>query len=225
MLARATAWIKRRLLRRASLWSSAGSTAGKIRAAREQLQGVESNLVPSSFLRSPATIAVLGAPQQLGQPLGGTDRGPQLLRQAGLREMLSSIGWRVVDMGDVDMLRLDTCSEAEASSSSWPKHAAFVSAGSRRLFEAAKTAHAQGFLVLTLGGDHSIALGSVAAAVAFRPDTRLLWVDAHADVNTPDTSSSGNMHGMPLGYLLGLASKPKHIIDWLPAPLAPSQLA
>lgn len=197
-----------------------------MRAAREQLQGLESEVVvPSSFLGSPATIAVLGAPQRFGQPLRGPDRGPQLLRQAGLREMLSSIGWRIVDMGDVDMLQPDTCLETEASSSSWPKHAPFVSASSRRLFEAAKAAHARGFLVLTLGGDHSIALGSVAAAVAFRPDTRLLWVDAHADINTPDTSSSGNMHGMPLGYLLGLASEPKHITDWLPAPLAPSQLA
>ena len=77
-----------------------------------------------------------------------------------------------------------------------------------------------GRFVLTMGGDHSIALGTVAAACAARPDTRVLWVDAHADANSPGTSPSGNMHGMPLAFLLGLVEaesldEDATYFDWL----------
>ncbi|KAJ8600763.1 hypothetical protein CTAYLR_006101 [Chrysophaeum taylorii] len=191
----------------------AGLGVGNIRNTRERVAELaEASIAAPAFLRQPATVAIIGAPQNRGQPYIGTDRGPALLRRAGVREMLASLGWRVDDRGDCDM-----GGPVEAG---WPKNAAAVEAGSRSLFEAAKRAHADGCLVLALGGDHSIALGSVAAAIASRPETRILWVDAHADCNTPETSRSGNMHGMPLGYLLGLDGS----MGWLPR-LDPRHLA
>ena len=74
-------------------------------------------------------------------------------------------------------------------------HSIAVGAGCRRLYEATHAKALQGRFVLSLGGDHSLALGSVAGVLKARPDTRVLWVDAHADINTPQGSPSGNMHG------------------------------
>lgn len=190
-----------------------GLGVGNVRGVREQVLDLHASVIKAPhFLSQPATIELVGAPQQFGQPLAGTHRGPDLLRRFGLREMLTSLGWRIVDSGDVDMSSPGERREG--------KHESVVEAGSRRLYEACKAAHRHERLVLALGGDHSIALGSVAAALSQRPDTRILWVDAHADVNTPSTSPSGNMHGMPLGFLLGYAT-----YDWLPTPLDPSRLA
>ena len=156
-------------------------------------------------LRVPNTVALIGAPQQYGQPQSGVHKGPALLRAAGMRKIAAGLRWHVEDLGDVDM---EAGPEAATSPSKAgrraARHAATIGAGSRRLFEACRAAHGDGRLVLTMGGDHSIALGTVAAALSARPETRVLWVDAHADANSPATSPSGNMHGMPLAFLLGL---------------------
>jgi len=196
---------------RRRLSAGGGLGVGNVRGTREQLlqEGGVGSVVAPWFVASPASIAMVGAPQQFGQPLAGTHRGPELLRRAGVREMLGSLGWRVIDAGDVDM--------SLGSSRSG------VIAGSRNLFERARAFHEEGRLVLSVGGDHSIALGSVGAALAARPETRVLWVDAHADVNTPETSPTGNMHGMPLAYLLGLAADER--LDWISDLLAPDRLA
>ena len=183
------------------------------RLNHKQKRGVSSK---PWFLAEPLSIALLGAPQEMGQPLAGTARGPTLLRKAGLREMLTALRWRVEDLGDVAMPEEDNGDDSSM------RHGTAVLRGARQLFETARTAHLKGQMVVCVGGDHSIALGTVAASVAARPDTRVLWVDAHADVHTPETSTSGNVHGMPLGFLLGLATHP--LLDFLPL-LEPKNLA
>mmetsp|Transcript_29326 Transcript_29326/g.94614 ORF Transcript_29326/g.94614 Transcript_29326/m.94614 type:complete len:232 (+) Transcript_29326:88-783(+) len=111
----------------------------RLLSAGLQVDGDDLRQVPR-FLSRPPSVALLGAPQELGQPLAGTARGPALLRKAGLREMLASIGWRVEDRGDVAMMELSS-----VSASSWSAaQREAVLQGSRRLFERAKEAHLDG---------------------------------------------------------------------------------
>lgn len=107
------------------------------------------------------------------------------------------------------------------------KCCAQVGAATQLLMERTYTAAAAGKFVLSLGGDHSIAIGSLAGVLKARPDTGIIWVDAHCDVNTPITSASGNIHGMVLALLMGLVD-PRTMpgFDWLTGhrPLRPEQL-
>jgi arginase len=175
-------------------------------------------------LAAPRTVSLIGAPQQFGQPRGGVENAPKLLRQAGLAETVANLDWRVNDEGDVDM---QTTQDVAGPL----RHAAQIGHGSRKLMEACVNAHARGNFVLTLGGDHSVALGTVSAALKARPSTKVLWVDAHADCNSPATSPSGNAHGMPLAFLLKLVQSSElgaasQAFAWLDdVRLAPQNLA
>jgi arginase len=140
-----------------------------------------------------------------------------LLRKAGLLQKMTSLGWRVEDQGDLDFNSMakttgntNVNSRSRGSSSSsrsilpplWnAKNAEIVGRGSEKLCEIVATKMRQGRFPLILGGDHSIAIGSLAGILQARPDTGILWVDAHADINTPGISESGNMHGMPVSVL------------------------
>ena len=118
-------------------------------------------------LRVPHTVALVGAPQQYGQPQSGVHKGPALLRAAGMRQIAAGLRWHVEDLGDVDMETTpQTPTSRPARRGRAARHAATIGAGSRRLFDACRAAHEDGRFVLTMGGDHSIALGTVAAACA-----------------------------------------------------------
>lgn len=130
------------------------------------------------------------------------DSSPALLREQGLLKDLSSLGWRVEDNPDLDFNRI--CSEAirnhsHASSKPNAKHSIEVGAGNSALADVVESKLKMGRFPLILGGDHSIGIGSLAGVLRAKPETGVIWVDAHADLNTPDISESGNMHGMPLG--------------------------
>ena len=152
------------------------------------------------FLKSPKTARLIGAPMSHGQPISGTDRGPQLLRLAGLENALKSLDWTVVDDGDLNMMSL----EGSPQSPGIPKNLESVAHGNSVLYDAVKDAVNASEFPVVMGGDHSVALGSVAAVLKARPETGIIWVDAHADINTPITSPSGNMHGMPVSFLMKL---------------------
>jgi arginase len=150
-----------------------------------------------------------------GQPFVGTDTGPEMLRSKGLREKLTKLGWRVEDMPDLnfdaDALLNPTTDAVNAplslSPSLWmdPPHAnncVLVGRGASILADVVETKLQMGRFPLIVGGDHSVGLGSLTGVLRVRPDTGILWVDAHADLNTPNTSPSGNFHGMPLGLLM-----------------------
>jgi hypothetical protein len=131
-------------------------------------------------------------PISFGQPLAGCEQAAAAVRAAGLAAAVASTGWRFVDRGD---LSLPTPQPGDPQPSLRARNAYAVCRAAELIAAATRAAAEDGHLVLTLGGDHSIALGSVAGVLAARPDTGVLWVDAHADINADD-SPSGNIHGM-----------------------------
>lgn len=143
------------------------------------------------------TIRIVGIPLDLGQSKRGVDMGPAALRYAGLAAALESLGHRVIDSGNVAVpLRETVATEA-------PRHyLASIARVCRLTCEAARAAIAAGETPVFIGGDHSLSIGSVSGVSSATP-TGLLWIDAHADYNTPATSLSGNIHGMTLAVLLG----------------------
>ena len=115
--------------------------------------------------------------------------------------MLTSLGWRVEDMGDLDF---DSCENLTVGIHDPPnaRNCAFVGHGTRMLADRVESVIRAGRFPLILGGDHSIGAGSLTGVLRVRPNIGVIWVDAHADLNTPATSGSGNMHGMPVGLLM-----------------------
>lgn len=152
------------------------------------------------FLNSPKTAHLIGAPMTLGQPMEGTDHGPQLLRDAGLESALDALGWNVEDQGDLSM-RPDV---SKIETDGLAKNVAAVASGNKHLFDSVQSTCDEGKFSVVLGGDHSVAIGSIAGVLSSRPDVGVIWIDAHADINTPETSPSGNMHGMPVSFLMKL---------------------
>jgi arginase len=149
-------------------------------------------------------VHIIGVPLDLGGGRRGVDMGPSALRIAGLGERIAEIGRRVVDQGDLPSPIPETQHEADATK----KYIHEIARVCRNLYDMALRSHEAGALPLVLGGDHSLAAGSVAASADFirRTSSRplgLIWVDAHGDMNTPQTTTSGNVHGMPLAALLG----------------------
>ncbi|MDX1502149.1 MAG: arginase [Thermoanaerobaculia bacterium] len=144
-----------------------------------------------------ASLAIIGVPIDLGQSRRGVDMGPAALRYAGLDRKLSRLGCEIRDLGNLDVPVRDTLS-AEGGLRFLPA----VAAACEAIRETGRRVIERGDVPLYLGGDHSIAVGTVAALAQDRP-AGLLWIDAHGDFNTPETSPSGNLHGMPLAALVG----------------------
>ncbi|WP_417742451.1 arginase [Salipiger sp.] len=151
----------------------------------------------------PGTCALLGAPIETGASQRGCIMGPASLRTAGLAEGLAGLGWEVADRGDVSIPPQGPQPHANPAL----HHLAETSAWLAALHEAAYEAGAACDLPIFMGGDHSMAAGTVPAMArraqeAGRP-LFVLWLDAHPDLHTLDTSESGNLHGTPVGYFTG----------------------
>jgi arginase len=149
-------------------------------------------------------VHLIGAPLDLGGGRRGVDMGPSALRIAGLGERIAALGRATVDQGNVTAPIRELAREGDAHK----KYIDEIAAVCRRVHAMTRASLDAGALPVVLGGDHSIAAGSVAAsAEAVRATTGaplgVIWVDAHGDMNTPQTSESGNVHGMPLAALLG----------------------
>src|SRR5712671_3456196 len=145
-------------------------------------------------------IAIIGAPMDLGAGRRGVDMGPSALRVAGLNEKLTRLGYEVDDLGNIAV-------DQPESAPTGPENARYlpqIAHTCARLAEMVERAVEQGSTPLVLGGDHSVAVGTVAGMVRHQPKLGLVWIDAHADMNTPQSSPSGNVHGMPLACLIGL---------------------
>jgi arginase len=142
-------------------------------------------------------------PLDLGGNRRGVDMGPSAFRIAGLGERIAALGHKVVDKGDL----VTPIPEVKSEGDPKKRYIRDIARVCQKLYQTSLECFDAGGLPLVLGGDHSLAAGSVAAAaeVARRKEKPLglLWVDAHADMNTPVTSPSGNVHGMPLAALLG----------------------
>ena len=148
-------------------------------------------------------VSIIGAPCGFGASVAGVDLGPAAMRVAGLRQRVARLGYEVRDLGD---LRFECPVEPPAHGEKL-RYLREISAACVQLAEDVKKALGGGELPVVLGGDHSIAIGSVAGVSSFYRERGqslgLLWFDAHADMNTPETTPSGNIHGMPLAVLLG----------------------
>ena len=151
------------------------------------------------------SVAIIGAPLDLGAGRRGVDMGPSAVRVAGLGRRLGELGYDVSDLGNVPV------SQAESITDAGPGNAKYlpqIAATCERIGELTGQTIAGGKLPLVLGGDHSIAVGTVAGLSRFFRESHraigLLWVDAHADMNTPESSPSGNVHGMPLACCIGV---------------------
>lgn len=157
-------------------------------------------------MKKPA-IAIIGAPLDLGAGRRGVDMGPSAVRVAGLGSCLTALGYEVSDLGNVPVAQAESVSDAGPSGA---KYLPQIAATCERLGQLAGQALAEGKTPLVLGGDHSIAIGTVAGVSRFFAQSNrrigLLWLDAHADMNTPQSSPSGNVHGMPLACCLGLGA-------------------
>src|SRR5450432_252832 len=149
-----------------------------------------------------SNIAIIGAPLDLGQDRRGVDMGPSGLRVAGLNARVASLGYVVEDLGNVHVEQAEAWPEGDANAKYLAQIAAVCDAIAVRVDDALR----RGRLPLVLGGDHSVAVGTVSGVARhFRPQRiGLIWLDAHADMNTPESSPSGNIHGMPLACILGM---------------------
>ncbi|MCX6551845.1 MAG: arginase [Acidobacteria bacterium] len=151
----------------------------------------------------PRLVHIIGVPLDLGQGRRGVDMGPSALRIAGIDRRVAELGCEVLDRGDLGVPIPETCDPGDARK----KYVRQIAQVCRELHGMALESLAAGAVPVVLGGDHSLGAGSVAAAAdwaeAQGQPLGLLWVDAHGDINTPDSSLSGNVHGMPLAALLG----------------------
>ncbi len=151
-------------------------------------------------------VSLLGVPLGFGCGIAGVDMGPAAIRVARLCQRISGLGYEVRDLGDMRISRPQTIAPPQES----PKYLNEMVEATESLATDVVSILGAGELPIIVGGDHSIAIGSISGAASYcreRGDTLgLLWFDAHADMNTPETSPSGNIHGMPLSALLGFGA-------------------
>jgi arginase len=146
-------------------------------------------------------VAIIGAALDLGQGRRGVDMGPSALRYAGLEDRLASLGYVVHDEGNVETV----VQEAVVLRDEHVRFLPEIRETCERIAARVAAAADRDALPLVLGGDHSVALGTLGGLASVHGPGGVLWIDAHADVNTPESSPTGNVHGMPLAAALGLA--------------------
>ncbi len=153
------------------------------------------------------TVNIIGFPMDLGADRRGVDMGPSALRIAGLKEKLENLGYKIVDSGDIFIQIM----EKQKISNPNLKYLNEILKTSRRLAAKVERVLERGHFPLCLGGDHSMAIGTIAGIASYCKKHRLklgvIWVDAHSDMNTDETSPSGNIHGMPLAASLGIGNE------------------
>jgi len=166
-------------------------------------------------------VAVIGAGLDLGAGRRGVDMGPSAIRYAGLDDRLVQLGRRCEDWGDVET----AVAEATEVGDERFRYLPAIKETCARVAELVARAVRDGYVPLVLGGDHSVALGSLGGLARARGPGGVLWLDAHGDLNRPSTSPSGNVHGMPLAAALGLAG-PEFASEAYPLPaVEPARVA
>lgn len=159
-------------------------------------------------------LAIIKAPVSAGQGKAGVDDGPDKMLEFGLEKSLEELGWSTAVVEPLQGLDISSYNQDEIINNL--KNVSLVSDSCERLFNAVDNAHQQGQFPLTIGGDHSIGMATVAAFIKNFPEGGVIWVDAHADINTPSTTDSGNIHGLPVSFPMKLESElwPKQF-DWI----------
>merc|ERR1719419_1952191 len=164
------------------------------------------------------TVGIWGACFDQGQRHPGASEGPGVIRSLGVVETIKKYGVDVVDHGDITEERSDedTLDNRQKATARF----------SKKTYDKVREILQNGQLSLTLGGDHSVGLGTVAGHLAADPDCVVIWVDAHADINTISSSNSGNMHGMPISFNIKQLQEPfpHSELNWLEPSLDPSRI-
>lgn len=149
-------------------------------------------------------IAVIGVPIDLGGNRRGVDMGPSALRVAGVTEAIRKLGFDVRDAGDIDVPLPEECEIGDPRK----KYAEDIQDVCQDLCDRVVRVLKDGRVPVVLGGDHSLAMGSIAGVAQYHRERDekigLIWFDAHGDMNTPESTNSGNVHGMPLAHVLGM---------------------
>lgn len=167
---------------------------------------------------------IITAPFSGGQPKGGVDLGPEYILNAGFQKQIESLGWQTTIANPLAELDLEA-KKSNIKDTFHVKNSAIVSQCCKQIFDACSQSLKAQAMPVVIGGDHSIGTATVAAALSHNPDTCIVWVDAHADINTPLTTDSGNLHGCPLSFVMGLDSKsyPPEF-SWVPQLLKSNKL-
>jgi len=172
------------------------------------------------FLKS-KTVGIVPAPFSGGQPKGGVEHGPSHLIEFGLLEQLEGLGWNVD--WDQNMPHYEQYHVKDDPHIGKLRKPKFVGDVTHKVHDACRAVAEKGEFCLTLGGDHSVAIGTISGTSAVYDDLCVVWVDAHADINLPETTTSGNIHGCPVAFLLGLAGDIAPF-SWLKPCLSPDRL-
>ena len=156
----------------------------------------------------PRQIKIIGVPLDLGASRRGVDMGPSAVRVAGLEARLEALGHEVNDAGNVGVAIAETKHVGEQNA----RYLAEITETCTKAAEMVVKSLEEGMTPVVLGGDHSVAAGTVSGVAEFyrreKKKIGLIWIDAHSDINTPETSPSGNVHGMPVAAILGLGPEP-----------------
>lgn len=162
-------------------------------------------------------VKIIGVPMDLGAGRRGVDMGPSAIRIAGLNQAISRMGFQVEDVGNVNVRTPESMKRSNVHAHYLPE----ITSVCEQLAESVEETVANGSIPIILGGDHSIAMGSAAGVAShYKKQNKcigIIWLDAHTDINTPQSSPSGNVHGMPLAALLGRGPKElTHIAGFSP---------
>lgn len=162
-------------------------------------------------------VEIVGVPMDLGGARRGVDMGPSAVRYAGLAARLEKLGFKVSDLGNLAVADRAADSASPHKVGGWREkgsqvpvawHADEISRACRELADAVAKIEAAGAIPVVIGGDHSIGMGTLAGLARSGRRPGVIWMDAHGDINTPETTPSGNVHGMPLAVAVGLAPPP-----------------
>lgn len=149
-------------------------------------------------------IAIIGVPQDLGASRRGVDMGPSAIRVAGLRSKLQRLGYEVIDYGNIHCHDIEDHQFIEQDADSKLRFLDHIMQNCLRLKDKVKTAILNDAFPLIIGGDHSISIGTLGGMQSLHQGkTGIIWIDAHGDFNTPETTPSGNIHGMPFAVITG----------------------
>uniref|UniRef100_A0A2R2JFW7 Arginase n=2 Tax=Glaciozyma antarctica TaxID=105987 RepID=ARGI_GLAA1 len=180
----------------------------------------------SPFLATPRTAGIVGCPFSGGQPKAGVHSGPLQLIESGLLNDIENLGW-TVDFAGADALAVSIVSDTPDPDIGRLKQPRLVSRVTKDVADRVYAHASKGQLTVTLGGDHSLAMGTVSGTFKAYPEACLIWVDAHADINTPHTTESGRLHGCPVSFLLGLDGTSSEEIpefSWIKPCLKPERI-
>ena len=170
-------------------------------------------------------VHLLGVPMDLGSGRRGVDMGPSAIRIAGINDRLRELGHKVLDEGDLDIKNMEELHVGELKA----RYLREIVRALKVLARKTETIMVHHGFPLVLGGDHSIAIGTISGVSSFcrqrRKKLGLLWIDAHGDINTPATSPSGNIHGMPLAAVMGFGPRELTSIGGAVAKVDPANVA